>query len=151
MDILFIEKHVLYKNLVVINPGEVERKVKPLIDLSYTYYTVENIKINNEQNTNEAIKEFENEQIAQDKEQLNKAEIILSKIFKSKYPINYLKTENGRMYINIKITSRLTPQERLHLNNKIKKELYHIEIIELETETIINVYNENKFVTMGIN
>ena len=139
-------KTILYKKFSCYKPGEVERINKPLIDLSYTYYTVENIKINHEQREDkEAIKEFEKLQQEQDKTQLSKIEKTLNKIFKNKNEIKYLETDKKRIFICSIINSKLSPQERVYLNSKIKKELYHLEIKELDNKTIINVYNKNNF------
>ena len=138
-------KTILYKKFSCYKPGEVKRQNKPLIDLSYTYYTVEKIKLVQEKETNkEAIKEFEYELLQQDKEQLSCVEEILNKIFKNECQIKYNK-ENGRIFMKVVINKNITPRERVQLNNRIKKEFYHLEILEEADSTIINVYNTNYF------
>ena len=142
-------KTVLYKKFSCYMSGEIERESKPLIDLSYTYYTVENIKLSSHLDANqEEINEFEKEQIEQDKKQLEQAEIILNKIFKNKNKNSYMENEHKRLYIKSTINSKINPQERLLLNNKIKKDIYHLEIEETENRTIVNVYNENNLLSM---
>lgn len=138
-------KTILYKKFSCYKPGEVKRQNKPLIDLSYTYYTVEKIKIVQEKEVNkEAIKEFEYELLQQDKEQLSCVEEILNKIFKNEYHVKYNK-ENGRLFMKVVINKKITPRQRVQLNSRIKKELYHLEILEDVGFTIINIYNKNNW------
>ena len=144
-------KTILYKKFKCYKSGELERKLKPIIDLSHTYYTVENIKLDQENQNNVEENEFILEQQEADKIRLAEVEKTLNKIFKNKCVIKYEKNENGRIFINSIIESKLTPKERLYLNNKIKKELYHVEVIEEKENTIVNVYNENNFLITNDN
>ena len=145
-------KTIVYKRFSCYKSGEVERKDKPLIDLSHTYYTVEKIKLEHEKEDNkEAIKEFEEEQINQDKELLKHVEEVLKKTFKDNCQINYEKLDNGRLFIKSIINHKITPRDRVQLSSRIKKELYHVDILEEGNSAIISVYNENNFLMMTDN
>lgn len=134
-------KTIVYKKFNCYKPGEIKRINKPLIDLSHTYYTVENISPPKEDNI-EAINEFQQEQREQDKQQLKVVETIINKIFKNDCSIEYKTSDNGRIYIAVEILRKLAPKERLHLNNKIKTNNYHLEIEESENVKI-NIYPKN--------
>ena len=136
-------KTIIYKKFSCYKPGEIERNTHPIIDLSYTYYIVENIEKN--KNNQSVISEFENEQLKYDKERLSSIEEIIRKILKENYDIEYLKTDNGRMYMKISISTKIVPQVRISLNNRISKDLFHTEICCKNNNTIINIYNKNNW------
>ncbi len=138
-------KTIVYKRFCCYKSGEIIRKDRPLVDLSDTYFTVEKLQSNDKNDNIEAINEFQLQQQNQDKYHLNPVENIIKKIFKDNFKIDYLTSENGRIYIKVLIHTKLTPKERVYLNAKIKKDLYHIEISERLNDTIIKIYVKNNF------
>lgn len=137
---------VLYNKFSCYKPGMLERKSTPLKDLSYTYFTVENInhevikgKVKEEQQAKEYYEALE----LFDRENLKPLEIIIQKIFKQDYDIKYQVEVNHRVHISIKVGRALTQIDRSLLLNRVEESKYHTEIIEKEEKTIINIYNEN--------
>ena len=145
---------VLYTKFSCYESGIVNRTPNPLKDLSSTYFTVE--QINHEVpskkgRNNKEIKEYyQNLEIAE-KENLKPVEDIIEKIFKTDFDIKYNLTANHRTYMNVSINRTLKPKDRTLLNNKIKAEFYHTEIIEKNDKTIVNIYNENPNISLVIN
>lgn len=137
---------ILYNKFSCYEAGMIERKSIPLKDLSYTYFTVENInhevikgKIKEEQQAKEYYEALE----LSDRENLKPLEIIIQKIFKQDYDIKYQVEANHRVHISIKVGRALTQIDRSLLLNRVEESKYHTEIIEKEEKTIINIYNEN--------
>lgn len=137
---------VLYNKFSCYKSGMLERKSTPLKDLSYTYFTVENInheiikgKVKEEQQTKEYYEALE----LSYRENLKPLEIIIQKIFKQDYDIKYQVEANHRVHISIKVGRALTQIDRSLLLNRVEESKYHTEIIEKEEKTIINIYNEN--------
>ena len=144
---------ILYNKFSCYKPGMVERRLTPLKELSYTYFTVENInheiakgRIKESQEAREYYQALE----ISDKENLKPLELIIEKIFKQDYDIKYKVEANHRVHISIRVNRTLKQMEKSLLANKIKKDLYHTEIIEKEEKTIINIYNENPILNLGL-
>lgn len=144
---------VLYTKFSCYESGIVNRTPNPLKNLSNTYFTVE--QINHEvpskkgRNNKEVKEYYENLEIAE-KENLKPVEGIIERIFKTDFDIKYNLTVNHRTYMNVSINRTLKPKDRTLLNNKIKAEFYHTEIIEKSDKTIVNIYNENPNISLGI-
>lgn len=144
---------VLYTKFSCYESGIVNRTPNPLKDLSNTYFTVE--QINHEvpskkgRNNKEVKEYYQNLEIAE-KENLKPVEDIIERIFKTDFDIKYNLTVNHRTYMNVSINRTLKPKDRTLLNNKIKAEFYHTEIIEKSDKTIVNIYNENPNISLGI-
>ena len=137
---------VLYNKFSCYKSGMLDRESKPLKDLSYTYFTVEDInhKIENiREKENRETKEYYEFLEVSDRENLQPLEVIIQKIFKQDYDIKYNVEANHRVHISIKLNRTLTQLDKSLLSNRIQEEKYHTEIIEKEEKTIINIYNEN--------
>lgn len=96
------------------------------------------------------IKEFYEQMEIDDKEKLKPLELVIEKTFKKDYDIKYNKETNHRTTYTVSLNRRLKQVERSILPNKIKAEQYHIEIIEKEEKTIINIYNEKNDLDLNI-
>jgi len=81
---------------------------------------------------------------------LKPLELIIEKIFKQDYDIKYKIEANHRVHISVKLNRTLKQVEKSLLTNKIKQELYHVEILEKEEKTIVNIYNENPNLSLGL-
>lgn len=137
---------VLYNKFSCYKSGMLERKSTPLKDLSYTYFTVENINhevIKGKTKEEQQAKEYYEALELSDREKLKPLEIIIQKIFKQDYDIKYQVEANHRVHISIKVGRALTQIDRSLLLNRVEESKYHTEIIEKEEKTIINIYNEN--------
>lgn len=137
---------VLYNKFSCYKSGMLERKSNPLKDLSYTYFTVENINheiIKGKSKEEQQAKEYYEALELSDRENLKPLEIIIQKIFKQDYDIKYQVEANHRVHISIKVGRALTQIDRSLLLNRVEESKYHTEIIEKEEKTIINIYNEN--------
>ena len=134
---------VIYKKFSCYEKGTIERTLKPLKDLSNTYFTVENINFDSKSNVVETEKELFEEMALQDKKLLKPIEIILNKIFKQDIDIRYNQSVNYRIYMQVTLNRKLYMQEQSLLKYKIKNDLYKTEIIEERNITIINIHNIN--------
>lgn len=136
---------ILYNKFSCYKSGVVERTKNPLKDLSKTYFVVENINhkvVEKGKSDPKEIKEFYEQMELDDKEKLKPIELVIEKTFKKDFDIKYNKEANHRTHMTVTLNRRLKQVERSILPNKIKAEQYHIEIIEKEEKTIINIYNE---------
>lgn len=136
---------IMYNKFSCYKSGMIERTSKPLKDLSYTYFVVEDIKHevkerrrSSPQQENEIYEAME----LADKENLKPLEEIIQKIFKEDYDLKYNRTTNHRCYMSVTIKGRVTKRDQTLLKNKIKDDMYHTEIIEKKEKTIINIHNE---------
>lgn len=144
---------IMYNKFSCYKSGIVERKSEPLKDLSYTYFTVENINHevpNKRRGMTRDEKDYYSQLELADKENLKPVELIIEKIFKTDFDLKYNIEANHRVHISIKIDRELKQREKTLLNTKIKSEFYHTEIKESEDKTIINIYNENPNLSLGM-
>ncbi|MBO4246098.1 MAG: type IV secretory system conjugative DNA transfer family protein [Bacilli bacterium] len=144
---------ILYNKFSCYESGKVEREACPLKNLSYTYFTVENINHevpNKKRGATKDEKEYYAQLELADKENLRPVELIIEKIFKLDYDIKYNVEANHRVHMSVKINRELKQREKTLLSTKIKTEFYHTEIKEEEEKTIINIYNENPNLSLGL-
>lgn len=144
---------IMYNKFSCYKSGIVERKSEPLKDLSYTYFTVENINHevpNKRRGMTRDEKDYYSQLELADKENLKPVELIIEKIFKTDFDLKYNIEANHRVHISVKIDRELKQREKTLLNTKIKSEFYHTEIKESEDKTIINIYNENPNLGLGM-
>lgn len=144
---------IMYNKFSCYKSGIVKRKSEPLKDLSYTYFTVENINHevpNKRRGMTRDEKDYYSQLELADKENLKPVELIIEKIFKTDFDLKYNIEANHRVHISVKIDRELKQREKTLLNTKIKSEFYHTEIKESEDKTIINIYNENPNLSLGM-
>ena len=137
---------VLYNKFSCYESGKVERDSNPLKDLSYTYFTVEQIKhdIKEKRKPNpREVKEMNQSLEQADKDNLKLVEEAISKIFKNGFQIKYVIGQNHRTYMCVTLDRLLRQRERSLLNSKVKAEYYHSQITEKNNKTIIEIHNEN--------
>ena len=144
---------VIYKKLSCYSSGELERKTSPLKDLSYTYFTAENIKLSgkrfSERVDNEIdieARDFYKEQRKNEEEALLKAVEQIENIVKEE-ELNYdYKEKNNRTYASITVNRSLTTIEKSQVQAQIDSNYYHIEIDEGDNnKNIIEVHLKNAF------
>jgi len=137
---------VIYKKFSCYKKGELNRTPNLLKDLSYTYYTVEQInrkinrqKVKEEDNPseNDEIDEFYKEIKESFNEIVNNIkQVLINRKYEIDYPI-----ENGMMYCCIKLDILINTK----LENDIQKfnsDLYYIEIVSKDKKTSINVHKK---------
>lgn len=127
---------VIYKKLSCYSAGELKRKITPLEDLSYTYFTVENIetkydRLYRNRNNKEINKEelsfydkFKTEEI----NKLNNIVNIVNDLLKDKIKIFEFKENNNRTFASFELKEPLSTKESIFLKGKINKEVFHLEI-----------------------
>ena len=137
---------VIYKKFSCYKKGELNRVPNLLKDLSYTYYTVEQInrkinrqKVKEEDNSsgNDEIDEFYKEV----KESFNEIikdikQVLINRKYEIEYPI-----ENGMMYCSFKLDILINTK----LENDIQKlnsDLYYIEIFSKDKKTSVNIHKK---------
>ena len=140
---------VIYKKLTCYKSGELEREEKPLQDLSYTYFTADQIKSrldvlfrNKNQNTfeQEALKEYE-EFKASEKEKLKDIVRVVRDILKDKINSFKYKENNNRTYASFEIKDKLTPKEKAYIKGKINNGVFHLNIDNgNNTKSIIEIH-----------
>ena len=135
---------VLYDKFKCYEPGIINRVCSPLKDLSYTYFTVEQINYELQNNAiSNGLMEMSRDLEQADRDSLKLAETTIKKIFKEGFQIKYFKGTNNRTYMKVILDHILKQREKSLINTKIKGEYYHFQIIEDNDKTIIEIYNEN--------
>lgn len=137
----------MYNKFKCYKGGFIERKVKPILDLKNTYYTVEDIKYDykkGEISNNEI-----NKQIESDKNFLNKAIDIIKKLLKC-YSVRIIfTTENNRCYARLSISTEKLNSKKEELI-KILDNNYHLVFKEFNnkmTNIEIHIKSINTFNT----
>lgn len=134
-----INSHPIFRDTVVYNKfqcyqqGCVKRKMNSLIELSDTYFTVENLKISNNDSNEEILEEQQNH----DKNLLNEAKEVYINIFKDDTNKIQYKNINNRLVMYFFIERDINNGEKFLLDNRISKDKYHIEFTKYEDKTII--------------
>ena len=143
---------VIYKKLSCYSAGELKRKITPLEDLSYTYFTVENIetkydRLYRNRNNKEINKEelsfydkFKTEEI----NKLNNIVNIVNDLLKDKIKLFEFKENNNRTFASFELKEPLSTKESIFLKGKINKEVYHLEIDNGDsTKSTIEIHLKN--------
>ena len=127
---------VIYKKLSCYSSGELKRNVTPLKDLSYTYYTVENIQTKYDRLLrNKSNKDLYKEELSSyDKfreEEIKKLENIVQVVqdlLKEKINIFEYKENNNRTYASFEVSEPLSTKETTFIKGKVNKYVNHVEI-----------------------
>jgi len=143
---------IMYNKFSCYESGMIERTSKPLKDLSYTYFTVEDInhQIKTRRNRNNDEKELYEQMELADKENLKPLEEVIEKIFEEDFDIIYNRTLNHRCYLSVIYRGNIDKRQKLLIQSKIKEDNYHTEIIEKKDRTIINIHNEGLSMNMNM-
>lgn len=144
-DTIFYKKFSSYKK------GTIERKVDSLKDLSYTYFTVENIKyeIKNRRgkyrnNLNRETQQMIDEKLENEKTLFKEIETIIKEILREKnYKVDYDEC-NNRVFMKI-LVENLDNGTLLKLKNKVDNSKYHIETKKEENNTTIEIHFKSAF------
>ncbi|MBQ9012355.1 MAG: type IV secretory system conjugative DNA transfer family protein, partial [Bacilli bacterium] len=143
---------VIYKKLSCYSSGELPRKIIPLKDLSYTYFTVEDIetkydrliknRINKSINKEElsVYDKFKEEEISK----LSKIVEVIQDLLKDKIKLFEYKENNNRTFANFEIKEKLTTKELTFIKGKVNKEVFHLEIDNgNNTKSTIEIHLKN--------
>lgn len=143
---------IIYKKFSSYSSGEEVRTVNPLIDLSNTYFTVEDIKLKRidpkSRNSSKDLEPVEleeyDEMLDYDKQCLKETEEIINKIFgieNIKY--DYIKTDNNRVYCSVTVNKKIPQSDKSKVLSQINKNKFHVEIQnDKNTKTIIEIHNK---------
>ncbi len=122
----------------------INRKNNSLKDMSYTYFTVENINYNNIESEDLEKKQFLNDKINFEKNKFKEIEEILRDVFGEKnYKILYEQVNNS-FFMKV-IVKNINNSETFKLKVKISKEKFHIDFFKNEINTIIEIHRLNLF------
>ena len=121
---------IIYKKFSSYSSGEEVRTINPLIDLSNTYFTVEDIKVKRidpkSRNSSKYLEPVEleeyDEMLDYDKQCLKETEEIINKIFgieNIKY--DYIKTDSNRVYCSITVNKKIPQSDKSKVLSQIKK------------------------------
>ena len=143
---------VIYKKLSCYSSGELKRKITPLEDLSYTYFTVEDIqtkydRLYRNRNNKEINKEelsfydkFKTEEI----NKLNNIVNVVNDLLKDKIKLFEFKENNNRTFASFELKEPLNTKESIFLKCKINKEVYYLEIDNgNNTKSTIEIHLKN--------
>ena len=127
---------VIYKKLSCYTSGEVKRKICPLLDLSNTYFTVENIKTKfDREYRNRVDKSKEHEELPEYEEfrqeeikKLEKVVDTINELLKDKLRLFEYKERNTRTYASFELDKPLSNKELAFVKGKVNKEVFHINI-----------------------
>ena len=129
---------ILYKNFRCYKSGVIERKKHSLKDLSYTYYTVEKIKLNNDQGVVEP-KELLDEKQEYDKKRFeNVLAELLNIIGNNKYKVLY-EAVDYKTHMKVCTQRKFNKMDKLNIVKKFEKE-FHFEFFEVEKGQVIIVH-----------
>ncbi len=143
---------IIYKKFSSYSSGEEVRTINPLIDLSNTYFTVEDIKVKRidpkSRNSSKYLEPVEleeyDEMLDYDKQCLKETEEIINKIFgieNIKY--DYIKTDNNRVYCSVTVNKKIPQSDKSKVLSQINKNKFHVEIQnDKNTKTIIEIHNK---------
>ena len=127
---------VIYKKLSCYSSGELERLVIPLVNLSNTYFTVENIKTkydrlfrnkNDMSTQNQELTEFDKFKEEEKSKLKNIIELVQEQL-KDKISVFEFKENNNRTYASFELSNPLNIKELTFLKGKINREVFHLEI-----------------------
>lgn len=143
---------VIYKKLSCYSSGELERKITPLVDLSNTYFTVENIKTkydrlyrnrNDKSIYKEELSEYDKFK-EEEKIKLKSIVEIVQDQLKDKISLFEFKENNNRTYASFELSKPLNTKELTFIKGKINKEVFHLEIDNgNNTKSTIEIHLKN--------
>lgn len=142
---------ILYKKFSCYKKGMIDRTINSLKDLSYTYFTVENVKyeMKNKRGRFRDRLTKENQQMIEEKLENEKnlfkeVEEILKEVLTNKeYKVDYDEC-NNRAFMRINVDD-LDNGTLIKVKNKIDKEKYHIENNKKDNNTIIEIHFKSAF------
>ncbi len=142
-----IRDTVLYNKFKIYIKGSINRTKSTLSDLASTFFTVDNIEINNNasyrNNDNDLFSDFK-EKEKYDKDQLEPIVDILMDILKEKVnSIKYLPSKDYGLYLEVNLNNKLIEKEKMFLKSRINDKNYYLEI--LENKKICNIHIKNTF------
>ena len=143
---------VIYKKLSCYSSGELERKITPLVDLSNTYFTVEDIKTKYDRlfrnrNDKSIYKDELSEYDKFKEEEKTKLKNIIEMVqdqLKDKISLFEFKENNNRTYASFELSKPLNTKELTFIKGKISKEVFHLEIDNgNNTKSTIEIHLKN--------
>jgi type IV secretion system protein VirD4 len=147
-DTVMFDKFICYKS------GELEREPKKLEDLSYTYYTVEQIKLDkdsqdvqvDEKNLSDEAKDILSEKYEFNKLQLQEALLCIKQILNNQtYKTKYGRGNNS-IFLVVNVSCVLNEYIIDQMKSSIDEEKYHLEIDSDEyNQTKIEVHLKSVF------
>lgn len=127
---------VIYKKLSCYSSGELQRNITPLVDLSNTYFTVENIhtkydRLHRNRNNNfierQELSEFDKFKEIETTKLKNIVEVVQEQL-KDKILLMEYKENNNRTFASFELSKPLSTKELTFIKGKINKEVFHLEI-----------------------
>ena len=127
---------VIYKKLSCYSSGELERKITPLEDLSYTYFTADNLVLKLDRNRRNRLNTYiEKEELSEYEkfkaEEIKKLENVVQVIqdtLKDKINLFEYKENNNRTYASFELSKPLSVKDSTFIKSKINNEVFHLEI-----------------------
>ena len=127
---------VIWKKLSCYSSEELERKITPLEDLSYTYFTADNLVLKLDKNRRnrlntyiekEELSEYEKFKVEEIKKLENVVQVIQDTL-KDKINLFEYKENNNRTYASFELSKQLSVKDSTFIKSKINNEVFHLEI-----------------------
>jgi len=141
---------VIYKKLSCYSSGEKIRNVTPLVDLSSTYFTVENIKTKYDRLKNRSMKSIHIEELSEydkfkeeEKDKLKNIVDTVQELLKDKITLSTFKSCNNRTYASFELSKPLSTKELTFIKGKTNKDVFHLEIDNDKNKTTIEIHLKN--------
>lgn len=144
--IIFPNKgHPIFRDTVIFNKincyklGEINREVRPLENLSYTYYTIDNTsnqKENSLLTSNNDFSEFQQ----MEKQRLQEGIDTIKNILNNKIEKIEYKELNMRTYVLITLKDRVETKNKSIIKGKINNKKYHLEFNNIDKKSLIELH-----------
>lgn len=144
--IIFPNKgHPIFRDTVIFNKincyksGEINREVRPLENLSYTYYTIDNTsnqKENSLLTSNNDFSEFQQ----MEKQRLQEGIDTIKNILNNKIEKTEYKELNMRTYVLITLKDRVETKNKSIIKGKINNKKYHLEFNNIDKKSLIELH-----------
>ena len=127
---------VIYKKLSCYSSGELERKITPLEDLSYTYFTADSLVLKLDRNRRNRLNTYIQKEELSEYEKFKAEEIkklenvvqVIQDTLKDKINLFEYKENNNRTYASFELSKPLSVKDSTFIKSKINNEVFHLEI-----------------------
>src|SRR5574344_1483670 len=139
---------IMYNKFSCYKSGEINRTIKSLKDLSYTYFTIEDLNITEEETKKISAKEKEEyKRMSQFEKSILKEPIdIIKQELKNRrinnFGMSYKYTDKNRTYATISVNTKIPQKDISLILSRVNKEQYKIIIDYINDKTVIQIHNE---------
>src|SRR5574344_594389 len=143
-----LRETIMYNKFSCYKSGEINRTIKSLKDLSYTYFTIEDLNITEEETKKISAKENEEyKRMSQFEKSILKEPIdIIKQELKNRrinnFGMSYKYTDKNRTYATISVNTKIPQKDISLILSRVNKEQYKIIIDYINDKTVIQINNK---------